>query len=66
MLTQTYQMLQGTLREGQARRPISDARLDGTQIRFSVGGQRYTGQVTGGQMQGTVNGQAWIANRAAP
>ncbi len=66
VLTQTFQMLQGTIGEGQNRRPISDARMNGTQIRFSVGSQRYSGEVAGNRMQGTVNGQAWSATRAAP
>ncbi len=61
-LTQTFQMLEGTLRDGSSTLPISDARMDGPQIRFTVGGDRYTGQVDGHRMRGVVNGsQAWSA-----
>jgi hypothetical protein len=64
-LTQTFQMLEGTLRDGGSERPISDARLEGSQIRFSVGADRYTGQVDGHRMRGVVNGsQAWDATQA--
>lgn len=65
-LTQTFQMLEGTLREGASVRPISDARLEGDRIRFSVGKDHYVGRVEGGEMRGTVNGSgAWRATRAA-
>ncbi|MDQ7989527.1 MAG: methyltransferase domain-containing protein [Candidatus Dactylopiibacterium sp.] len=64
VLNQKYQNLDGSLREGATPQPISDARLDGAQIRFSVGQQHYTGRVEGNVMQGTVNGkQAWRATR---
>jgi SAM-dependent methyltransferase len=61
-LKQTFQMLEGALRDRGSEVPISDARMDGSQIRFSVGGDRYTGQVDGHRMRGVVNGsQAWRA-----
>ncbi|MDR1377119.1 MAG: hypothetical protein LBJ22_06380, partial [Synergistaceae bacterium] len=61
-LTQIYQKLEGTLRKGSDARPISDARLDGAQIRFSVGKDIYTGVVDGKEMRGAVNGKgAWSA-----
>ena len=63
-LTQKFQMLEGTLGNGKSATPISDARLEGSQIRFSVGGDRYTGQVDGHRMRGVVNGsRAWSATR---
>ncbi len=63
-LTQSFQMLEGTLRDGAATRPITQARLEGTQVRFAIGKDRYVGQVNGNRMQGTVNGsRQWQAAR---
>jgi len=61
-LTQTFQMLSGKL--GSA--DISEARLDGNRISFMVNGTRYTGQVDGRTIKGTMNGAAdggWSATR---
>lgn len=64
-LKQTYQMLDGSLRENNRTQPITDARMDGSRIRFSVGPNRYEGQVDCERMHGTINGtQAWEATRA--
>lgn len=63
-LAQSFQMLEGTLRDGAATRPITQARLEGTQVRFAIGKDRYVGQVNGNRMQGTVNGsRQWQAAR---
>ena len=63
-LTQTNQMLEGTLRNGADSTPISDARMDGTRIQFNVGADRYQGVVNGRKIQGTVNGnKPWTAQR---
>lgn len=60
-LTQEFQMLSGTL----ASRPISQARLNGKQIRFEVGSDRYVGEVAGNSMRGTMNGGTpWSATRS--
>jgi SAM-dependent methyltransferase len=62
-LTQNFQVLSGTL--GTAS--ISDARLDGSQISFVVGGARYTGRVDGATMNGTLTGDAggtWSASKS--
>ncbi len=65
-LTQTYQMLEGALHNGDATQPVGSARMDGDRIRFSVGDQVYTGQVKGKAMRGTINGaQSWKATRSA-
>lgn len=65
-LKQNFQMLEGVLHEGGSARPIGDARLDGTRIRFNIGEDRYTGEVDGGEMRGTVNGsRPWQATRQA-
>jgi hypothetical protein len=52
-MTQTFQMLAGTMRIGDKSAPISDARLRGDQISFVVGGVKYTGKVNGASMSGT-------------
>ena len=65
-LTQNFQMLEGTLGDGTAARQLSDGRLEGSRIRFSIGTDRYVGEVRGDGMQGTINGsQRWQARRMA-
>lgn len=65
VLKQNFQMLEGVLRDGAQRQPISEARLEGTQVHFSVGNDRYVGQVDGNTMHGTVNGsRTWQAVRS--
>lgn len=63
MLKQNFQMLEGTLRQGGQAVAVSDARMDGTRIRFTVGADRYVGEVTPGRMQGSVNdgARSWRA-----
>ena len=51
-LTQNYQMVTGTL----GGRDISDGRLRGDQIRFTVGAVEYTGTVAGDRIEGMVRG----------
>lgn len=63
-LTQTFQMLDGTLRSGDRATPIADGRLNGTHIEFTVDGRHYTGQIAGNLMQGTIDGAGvWSATR---
>jgi hypothetical protein len=66
-LTQTFQMLAGTMRMGEKSAPISDGRLRGDQITFTVGGTKYTGKVTGASMAGTAttgsNTTQWSATK---
>lgn len=63
-LTQSFQMLEGSLQVGGKTVDISEARMDGTQIRFLAGKQEYVGQVAGDAMQGSINGRtAWSATR---
>ena len=63
VLSQKFQMVEGSLRQGGNSTPISNGRLDGARITFSVGDENYAGEVSGNRMQGTINGQAgWTAN----
>ncbi|MBA4266249.1 MAG: hypothetical protein C0453_14305 [Comamonadaceae bacterium] len=65
VLEQTFQMLEGTLRQGGQATPITEARMNGTQISFVAGNARYTGEVKGSRMQGKVDGgSSWRATRA--
>ncbi|PAL85517.1 hypothetical protein, partial [Acinetobacter baumannii] len=56
VLTQKYQMVEGTLREEGAATAIGEGRIDGTKISFVAGQQLYTGEISGKTMQGTVEG----------
>jgi len=59
-LQQRYQTLQGA----HGSQTVSDARLNGSQIRFAIGRDQYVGEVSGNVMQGTVNGsRPWRATR---
>jgi len=59
-LQQRYQTFEGAA--GSAA--IRDGRLDGSQIRFTIGNDQYVGAVSGNTMQGTVNGsRPWRATR---
>ena len=59
-LTQKYQMVSGTL----GSQPITDGRLRGDQITFTVGSTKYSGKVNGSSMEGTGGrGGAWKATR---
>jgi precorrin-6B methylase 2 len=64
-LTQTFQMVAGTLRSGNVSTPITNGRLNGNQINFTAGGNQYTGYVNGNVMEGSVGfGGSWKASRA--
>ena len=66
-VSQTFQMLSGTMRIGQKEAPISDGRLRGDQFSFTVGGTKYTGKVNGGTLDGTATTGSttakWTATR---
>jgi precorrin-6B methylase 2 len=51
-LTQSFQMLTGNL----GGTPISDAKMRGAEIAFTVNGARYTGRVDGNTMKGSISG----------
>jgi len=58
-LQQSYQQLSGRLGD----KPISDARLDGKRIQFTVDGARYEGEVDGQRMAGKNGSASWSARR---
>ncbi len=66
-LTQTFQMLNGTLTANGKSMPLSNAKMRGDQITFTAGGTVYTGQVKGNAMTGTAktgaSSSAWSATR---
>lgn len=66
-LTQSYQMISGTLGSGSRATPIANGRLRGDQITFTGDGARYAGRVNGDTIQGTVTSGgstgSWQASR---
>jgi hypothetical protein len=63
-LHQQYQIVSGSLREGTSTLPITNGRLDGERIRFTAGGRRYVGEVSGNAIRGMTNGtMPWTATR---
>jgi hypothetical protein len=65
-LKQTFQMISGTLRNGNVTTPIS-GKLNGDEISFTAGGAQYTGRVNGNTIDGSVKGgnnSKWTATRA--
>jgi SAM-dependent methyltransferase len=67
-LKQEYQVISGSLRTGDKSAAISNARLDGERISFSVGNVQYSGRVNGDSIDGiSNNGTAkspWNATRS--
>jgi precorrin-6B methylase 2 len=65
-LTQEFQMVSGTMKQGAASVPVSDGRLRGDEITFAVAGVVFHGKVSGDTMKGTNDkGASWTATRAA-
>ncbi|MGH7928780.1 MAG: SAM-dependent methyltransferase [Candidatus Binatia bacterium] len=62
-LKQTFQMISGTLRNGNTSSPIS-GKLNGDEISFTAGGAQYTGRVAANSIEGTASGSKWSATRA--
>ncbi len=68
-LQQKFQMVTGGLTVGSQNSAVEQGRLRGDQISFVIGGNRYSGKVTGDAMEGEVaraDGRAerWKATRA--
>jgi len=64
VLKQSFQMLTGTLKNGNVAAPISNAKMNGDQITFTAAGTQYTGRVNGNKMEGNTGGNKWSATRA--
>jgi len=65
-LKQTFQMVSGTLKNGNVITPIS-GKLNGDQISFTAGSAQYNGHVNGNTIDGTAKGGSngkWTATRA--
>jgi hypothetical protein len=62
-LTQSFQMLSGSLTQGKQPLPLSSARLNGTLITFTVEDRVYNGHVFGDRMSGSSEMEAWTAVR---
>ena len=54
ILTQQYQTIAGNLRMTDKTLTLSNGKLDGENISFTVGGVQYSGRVTGAAMEGTM------------
>lgn len=64
VLEQNFQELAGTLAEGGRQAPLSEAKLRGERITFTVNGVRHEGTVSGDSMQGKrQDGSSWSARR---
>jgi hypothetical protein len=62
-IKQTFQMITGTLKSGNASSQIN-GKLNGEQISFTAGGTEYSGRVNGNAMEGSAGGKKWSATRA--
>ena len=66
-LEQQYQVLSGTLTSSAKTMPVTNGKLSGDLINFSVGDANYTGRVLGGAMEGTFqsggNTTPWTATK---
>lgn len=61
-LTQQFQMLTGTV----GTTPITEGKVMGDEVTFSVGDAKYTGKVSGNSIKGTITGGAggsWTATK---
>ena len=61
-IKQTFQMISGTLKNGNASSQIS-GKLNGDQITFTAGGTQYTGRVSGNTMEVSAGGNKLNATR---
>ncbi len=64
-LTQTYQMISGSLTRAGKTVQLANGKLKGDQITFNAAGSVYHGRVSGNSMAGTISsGGDWKASRA--
>jgi len=64
-IEQTFQMFKGELDAGGKAVPVTDGKLKGEEITFTVDGTKYTGRVDGNTMKGEIEGKggSWSASR---
>jgi SAM-dependent methyltransferase len=62
-IKQTFQMITGTLKNGNVAAPIN-GKLNGDQISFTANGTPYTGRVNGNTIEGSAGNAKWSATRA--
>ena len=63
-LSQTYQMLSGSLKSSSGATPIANGKMRGDEISFTVGNSVYRGRVNGNRIDGTIEGGGkWQATR---
>ncbi len=64
-LSQTYQMLSGSLKSSGGATPIANGKMRGDEISFTVGNSVYRGRVNGNRIDGTIEGGGkWQATRS--
>jgi len=67
-LTQTFQMVGGTLQKNGTSAAITDGRLRGAELSMTIDGAQYAGRVNGNTIEGTVTTAGkttrWTATRA--
>jgi SAM-dependent methyltransferase len=61
-IKQTFQMISGTLKNGNTVTPIK-GKLNGEQVSFTAGKTSYMGRVNGNSMEGAAGGTKWSATR---
>ena len=54
-LEQEFQVVKGTLKNGNVIAPLKEGKMTGDQIAFTAGGTRYTGTVTAKAITGKAN-----------
>lgn len=68
VLQQSYQVISGTIRRGDANAPIAQAKLRADEISFTAGGLAYSGTVKGTTIEGTATSSAgtsvWRATKS--
>jgi hypothetical protein len=66
-LEQSFQMISGTLKIGDQTTSITNGKLNGDQISFTVGDSKYTGRLSGNALHGILktneNTASWSATR---
>ena len=62
-IKQTFQMITGTLKNGNVAAPIN-GKLTGDQISFTANGTQYTGRVNGNSIEGSAGSAKWSATRS--